>query len=57
MSLFIGAVYFDQQLTQEGIQNINGAIFLMIANLSFSSIVPVANVKSNPYTCMQLART
>lgn len=41
----MGIVFLDQELDQEGIQNINGFIFMMLANLTFSSVFPVANVK------------
>ncbi|CAL8101454.1 unnamed protein product [Orchesella dallaii] len=44
LSLVIGLIYFGQDNDQEGIQNISGCIFMIIANLTFSSIFPVTNV-------------
>ncbi|OXA64289.1 Protein white [Folsomia candida] len=44
LSVIMGIVFLDQELDQEGIQNINGFIFMMLANLTFSSVFPVANV-------------
>ncbi|ODM98292.1 Protein white [Orchesella cincta] len=44
LSLVIGLIYFGQENDQESIQNISGCIFMIIANLTFSSIFPVTNV-------------
>jgi hypothetical protein len=47
--LILGAVYFGQELTGEGVMSINGAIFLFITNMTFSNMFAVINV-----ICMEL---
>lgn len=46
ISLLIGVIYLGQEMDQEGIQNINGFIFMLITSLTFSSVFPVANVRT-----------
>ena len=49
IALILGAVYFGQELTEEGVMSINGAIFLFITNMTFSNMFAVINV-----ICMEL---
>lgn len=49
IALILGAVYFGQEHTAEGVMSINGAIFLFITNMTFSNMFAVINV-----FCMEL---
>lgn len=44
VALLMGIVYWKQQLDQKGIMNINGAIFILMINLTFMNIFSVINV-------------
>lgn len=44
VALLLGIVYWRQQLDQKGIMNINGAIFILIINLTFMNVFSVINV-------------
>ncbi|KAK3882731.1 hypothetical protein Pcinc_012936 [Petrolisthes cinctipes] len=43
IALLIGTIYFGQQLTQEGITNINGALFLLLTNMTFQNVFGVVS--------------
>ncbi|KAK4320583.1 hypothetical protein Pmani_008587 [Petrolisthes manimaculis] len=43
IALLIGTIYFGQQLTQEGITNINGALFLFLTNMTFQNVFGVVS--------------
>ncbi|KAI2801386.1 ATPase [Blomia tropicalis] len=43
VALLMGIVYWKQQLDQKGIMNINGAIFILMINLTFMNIFSVIN--------------
>lgn len=45
VSLVVGVIFYDQQLTQDGVMNINGAIFLCLTNMTFQNVFSVANVR------------
>lgn len=45
VSILLGIIYLGQELTQEGVMNINGALFLIITNLTFTSLFGVVNVR------------
>ena len=49
VALLLGLIFFGQDLDQAGIMNINGALFLILTNQSFSYIFAVVNV-----FCMEL---
>jgi hypothetical protein len=49
MSLIFGCVYYGQVLDQPGIMNINGALFILIVNLSFGNLFPVIDVFCSGY--------
>ncbi|XP_026668551.1 ABC transporter G family member 3-like [Ceratina calcarata] len=44
VSLLIGIVYFNQQLDQDGVMNINGALFIFLTNMTFQNVFAVINV-------------
>ncbi|KAK8720985.1 hypothetical protein OTU49_012992, partial [Cherax quadricarinatus] len=43
IALLIGMIYWGQQLTQEGITNINGALFLLLTNMTFQNVFGVVS--------------
>lgn len=43
VSLLIGVIYLDQEMTQDGVSNINGALFLILTQISFSNTMGVVN--------------
>merc|ERR1712150_124953 len=50
LAIILGIIYLNQNYnTNEGIMNVNGAIFLMLTNQTFSNMFPVVNV-----FCMEL---
>ena len=44
LGLVLGTLYFGQENTQEGVQNINGGLFLILSSLTFSTANGVINV-------------
>uniref|UniRef100_A0A182M5H6 Uncharacterized protein n=1 Tax=Anopheles culicifacies TaxID=139723 RepID=A0A182M5H6_9DIPT len=40
VATLIGSIYFDQVLDQDGVMNINGSLFLFLANMSFQYELP-----------------
>lgn len=44
VSILIGVIYFGQNLDQDGVMNINGAIFMFLTNMTFQNIFAVINV-------------
>lgn len=49
VSLLIGTVYFNQRLDQDGVMNINGALFIFLTNMTFQNVFAVINVRSVVY--------
>lgn len=43
LALMFGLMYFHSKLNQEGVQNLNGVIFLLITNSSFPYVLSVIN--------------
>ncbi|XP_071526746.1 protein white isoform X2 [Panulirus ornatus] len=43
IALLIGMIYWGQKLTQEGITNINGALFLLLTNMTFQNVFGVVS--------------
>ena len=43
IGLLFGLIYLKLDVDQEGVQNINGVLFLLITNVSFSNMFPVIN--------------
>lgn len=54
VAVLLGVIYLQQDLTQEGVQNINGALFLFLTNMTFQNAFAVINVSSYRY-CSLLA--
>lgn len=46
VSILIGVIYFGQNLDQDGVMNINGAIFMFLTNMTFQNIFAVINVSN-----------
>ena len=44
ISLLFGIIYLGQELNQEGVMNINGALFLFLTNMTFQNVFAVVNV-------------
>ncbi|XP_076166926.1 protein white-like isoform X2 [Ptiloglossa arizonensis] len=44
VALLIGIVYFNQQLDQDGVMNINGALFIFLTNMTFQNVFAVINI-------------
>lgn len=44
IALLIGLIFFQQKMTQEGVMNINGALFLFLTNMTFQNVFSVINV-------------
>ncbi|XP_012258088.2 protein white isoform X2 [Athalia rosae] len=44
VSLLIGVIYFGQKLDQDGVMNINGALFIFLTNMTFQNVFAVINV-------------
>lgn len=45
VAVVVGVIFYGQQLTQDGVMNINGAIFLFLTNMTFQNVFSVANVR------------
>lgn len=46
LAMLIGLVYFQQELDQDGVMNINGAIFISLANTTFQNVFAVIDVRN-----------
>ena len=44
IALVLGAIYFGQEMTQQGIMNINGALYVFLINITFANNFLVINV-------------
>ncbi|XP_012282136.1 protein white [Orussus abietinus] len=44
VSLLIGVIYFGQKLDQDGVMNINGALFIFLTNMTFQNVFAVITV-------------
>lgn len=44
IAVLIGLIFFQQKMTQEGVMNINGALFLFLTNMTFQNVFSVINV-------------
>ena len=42
--MLIGLIYFNQQLDQDGVMNINGALFIFLTNMTFQNVFAVIHV-------------
>jgi hypothetical protein len=46
MSALIGVIYFGQELNQDGVMNINGALFIFLTNMTFQNVFAVISVST-----------
>lgn len=46
VSLMIGLIYFGQDYDQDGVMNINGALFICISNMTFQNVFAVISVST-----------
>lgn len=44
VSLIISLIYYGQKINQDGVMNINGALFLFVTNMTFQNCLAVVNV-------------
>ncbi|CAG2116215.1 unnamed protein product, partial [Medioppia subpectinata] len=44
IAVIVGIVYWNQKLDQKSVMNINGALFLLVTNMSFQNTMAVINV-------------
>ncbi|GAB6026310.1 hypothetical protein CHUAL_012516 [Chamberlinius hualienensis] len=44
VAVLLGIVFFGQKIDQEGVMNINGAIFLLLTNMTFQNVFGVIHV-------------
>ncbi|XP_008554320.1 protein white [Microplitis demolitor] len=44
VSLLIGIIYYGQKLDQDGVMNINGALFIFLTNMTFQNVFAVITV-------------
>lgn len=44
VALMISILYFGQEINQEGVMNINGAIFMFLTSMTFQNVFAVINV-------------
>ncbi|XP_014230795.1 protein white [Trichogramma pretiosum] len=44
ISILIGLIYLNQKLDQDGVMNINGALFIFLTNMTFQNVFAVINV-------------
>lgn len=44
IAVLIGVIFFGQQLDQDGVMNMNGAMFLFLTNMTFQNVFSVINV-------------
>jgi hypothetical protein len=45
VAILIGIMFFGQELTEDGVMNINGALFLFLTNMTFQNVFAVINVR------------
>jgi hypothetical protein len=46
VSVLIGVIYYGQELNQDGVMNINGALFIFLTNMTFQNVFAVINVST-----------
>jgi ATP-binding cassette, subfamily G (WHITE), eye pigment precursor transporter len=47
VSLLIGVIFYGQVLNQDGVMNMNGALFLFLTNMTFQNVFAVINVSTD----------
>jgi hypothetical protein len=46
VSVLVGIIYYGQELNQDGVMNINGAIFIFLTNMTFQNVFAVISVST-----------
>lgn len=46
LALMLGLIYLQLDIDQPGVQNVNGVLFLMLTNMTFSNVFGVLNVST-----------
>lgn len=46
IAILISLIFYNQKLNQEGVMNLNGAIFLFLTNMTFQNVFSIINVSS-----------
>lgn len=46
VALIISIIYWGQTISQDGVMNINGALFLCLTNMTFQNVLAVINVST-----------
>lgn len=44
VAILISFIFYNQHLDQDGVMNINGALFMCISNMTFQNVLAVINV-------------
>ena len=45
IAMILGVIYLRQDIDQEGVMNVNGALFLFLLNATWVNVFAVANVR------------
>jgi ATP-binding cassette, subfamily G (WHITE), eye pigment precursor transporter len=54
VAILIGIMFYGQELTEDGVMNINGALFLFLTNMTFQNVFAVINVRQNRPNSLQV---
>jgi hypothetical protein len=46
LAALISVIYFGQELNQDGVMNINGALFIFLTNMTFQNVFSVISVST-----------
>lgn len=49
VAALISFIFYNQHLDQDGVMNINGALFMCISNMTFQNVLAVINVSIVEY--------
>lgn len=52
VSIIISVIYYGQKIDQDGVMNINGALFLLVTNMTFQNALAVINVRLPIFICL-----
>jgi uncharacterized membrane protein (Fun14 family) len=47
IAIVLGVIYLGQEADQQGVMNINGALFLLLTNTTFQNMFAVVNVSQH----------
>jgi hypothetical protein len=46
LSAVVGIIYYGQEMNQDGVMNINGALFTFLTNMTFQNVFAVISVST-----------